>query len=226
MPKLRFVCRHLWPSPQRIALLQKFISTFVWNARFDTTERTRSWLNAAQASLDIQQGGLAIPSVSQELIAMAAATTHRQLHRPPATRTPLTVQIPTDRISQPARIEKKPRCMATLYATGMLAISRLHACPRRADEVVAIRRAMDELHREPIANLCWRQAEFHVQATQSLSALQEVKHLSDSIHGLCNLDWISKCAVDYGAFLLNTNGTAMKNRISLLWAPRLSWKIC
>lgn len=57
IPKLTFVARHSWPTPQRIQDLQKLIHNFVWFGRFDGTGPLgRAWISSDIAMLSRGHG--------------------------------------------------------------------------------------------------------------------------------------------------------------------------
>ncbi|KAE8980381.1 hypothetical protein PR001_g24290 [Phytophthora rubi] len=75
VPKILFVGRHIWPSRKTMETFQRLIKNFVWHATFtDATGAGRAWLNDHISGLPRQQGGLAIPDLKAELLALAAVT--------------------------------------------------------------------------------------------------------------------------------------------------------
>ncbi|KAE8884879.1 hypothetical protein PF005_g3796 [Phytophthora fragariae] len=75
LPKLLYIGRHQWPDLKTVGAFQKMIHNFIWHARF-TDERVggRAWLNEHIAMLPRQLGGIAVPDLKTELIALAAVT--------------------------------------------------------------------------------------------------------------------------------------------------------
>lgn len=78
IPKLLYIGRHQWPSTQTVRSFQKRIHNFVWHARF-TVDRVsgRAWLDGHIAFLPRKLGGIAIPDLKTELLAMAAVTINK-----------------------------------------------------------------------------------------------------------------------------------------------------
>ncbi|KAE9020215.1 hypothetical protein PR002_g12580 [Phytophthora rubi] len=75
IPKLLFIGRHQWPTRDIILAFQRMITNYVWHARFtDDTVTGRAWLNGHIAALPRSKGGLAIPDLKAELMALAAVT--------------------------------------------------------------------------------------------------------------------------------------------------------
>ncbi|KAE9293302.1 hypothetical protein PR003_g24536, partial [Phytophthora rubi] len=75
IPKLIYIGRHQWPTRTTISAFQKMITSFVWYGRFTSEDmRGRAWLNSEVAALPRAQGGLAIPDLKVELLALAAVT--------------------------------------------------------------------------------------------------------------------------------------------------------
>ncbi|KAE8957227.1 hypothetical protein PR001_g31453, partial [Phytophthora rubi] len=74
-PKLLFIGWHQWPTRDIILAFQRTITNYVWHARFtDDTVTGRAWLNGHIAALPRSKGGLAIPDLKTELMALAAVT--------------------------------------------------------------------------------------------------------------------------------------------------------
>ncbi|KAE8970633.1 hypothetical protein PR002_g27059 [Phytophthora rubi] len=75
IPKLLYIGRHQWPSRETTHSFQKMITNFVWHGRFTEEDvGGRAWLNVHVASLTRHQGGLAVPDLKVELLALAAVT--------------------------------------------------------------------------------------------------------------------------------------------------------
>ncbi|KAL3660225.1 hypothetical protein V7S43_014756 [Phytophthora oleae] len=73
LPKLLYIGRHAWPLPATVAWMERHIKNYVWHGAFGfEVTGTRAWLNGDVASLRITEGGLAIPNLRTELMAMAA----------------------------------------------------------------------------------------------------------------------------------------------------------
>ncbi|OWZ21643.1 LOW QUALITY PROTEIN: Secreted peptide [Phytophthora megakarya] len=67
--------RHAWPSVATLTRLTKKIKNYVWNAVFtEVTTGSRAWLDMNVAGLPRSQGGMAIPDLRVELMAMAATS--------------------------------------------------------------------------------------------------------------------------------------------------------
>ncbi|KAE9164136.1 hypothetical protein PF004_g29926 [Phytophthora fragariae] len=75
IPKLLYIGRHQWPSKGTIQAFQKMIKNYIWHGRFTECDvGGRAWLNQHVATLPRQQGGLAVPDLKMELLALAAVT--------------------------------------------------------------------------------------------------------------------------------------------------------
>ncbi|TYZ58451.1 hypothetical protein PybrP1_002719 [[Pythium] brassicae (nom. inval.)] len=69
-PKLAYVARHSWPAPTTVRTLQDFVNSFVWGSH--DRHRKRAWLGATQVGLALRAGGIGMPNVKAELLALAA----------------------------------------------------------------------------------------------------------------------------------------------------------
>ncbi|KAE9279868.1 hypothetical protein PR003_g28115 [Phytophthora rubi] len=75
IPKLLYIGRHQWPSKGTIQAFQKMIKNYIWHGRFTECDvGGRAWLNQHVATLPRQQGGLPVPDLKMELLALAAVT--------------------------------------------------------------------------------------------------------------------------------------------------------
>jgi hypothetical protein len=73
IPKLLYIGRHHWPSAATVAAFQRRIHNFVWHAQFTGARVSgRAWMNDHVAALPREQGGLGLPLLKTELLAMAA----------------------------------------------------------------------------------------------------------------------------------------------------------
>uniref|UniRef100_A0AAV1T560 Reverse transcriptase domain-containing protein n=1 Tax=Peronospora matthiolae TaxID=2874970 RepID=A0AAV1T560_9STRA len=70
IPRVTFLARHSWPTREVIDSLQLLVKRFVWGSRQGVP--SRAWMSEAQAGLRVCDGGIAIPHVATELLAMAA----------------------------------------------------------------------------------------------------------------------------------------------------------
>ncbi|OWY94777.1 Secreted peptide, partial [Phytophthora megakarya] len=71
--KLLYIGRHAWPKPVTVVRVEKHIKNYVWHGAFALEiTGTRAWLNGDVASLPITEGGISIPNLRTELMAMAA----------------------------------------------------------------------------------------------------------------------------------------------------------
>ncbi|CEG41983.1 uncharacterized protein PHALS_12290 [Plasmopara halstedii] len=70
IPKIKFLARHSWPTREIVTSKQQLVKRFVWGSREGVPER--AWMNDAQAGLPMCDGGLAVPHVATDLLAMAA----------------------------------------------------------------------------------------------------------------------------------------------------------
>ena len=71
VPKITFLVRHCcWPPPAVVTRLHSLIIEFAWGIR--DGKRSRLWLPSKVATLPIHQGGLVVPRIRTELMAMAA----------------------------------------------------------------------------------------------------------------------------------------------------------
>ncbi|KAF4132146.1 hypothetical protein GN958_ATG18660 [Phytophthora infestans] len=78
MPKLLFVARHTWPTTAWLFELQARILNFVWHDLFsDTGVSGRHWISQDIAALPRKEGGLAVPNVKAEVLALAATEVTR-----------------------------------------------------------------------------------------------------------------------------------------------------
>ncbi|DBA05149.1 TPA: hypothetical protein N0F65_004999, partial [Lagenidium giganteum] len=115
VPKITFVARHLWPSVDQTDILQRFPTSFVWNCSFDTNAKIQSWLARGRATQPLSQGGLNVPDIHHDLIALAASTVHRML------RHPISRQLPTTTTIQPNTGVEKYSYRSMLLETGVRA---------------------------------------------------------------------------------------------------------
>ncbi|OWZ02757.1 reverse transcriptase, partial [Phytophthora megakarya] len=73
IPKLTYIGQHAWPSTRTMNLVGKKIKNYVWHGCFATEiNGSRAWLDADLAALPRTDGGLAVPDLRIELMAMAA----------------------------------------------------------------------------------------------------------------------------------------------------------
>lgn len=74
IPKLLYVARHAWPSEDMVKTMDLCIRNFVWSSHFTEPEVTpKGWITASIAEQPPAQGGLGIPNLRRELIAMSAS---------------------------------------------------------------------------------------------------------------------------------------------------------
>ncbi|OWZ11154.1 reverse transcriptase [Phytophthora megakarya] len=73
IPTLLYIGRHVWPRTDQVEYFNRCIRNFVWYGFFEAKiEGRRAWLSAEIASLPRVEGGLGIPDLRSELLAMAA----------------------------------------------------------------------------------------------------------------------------------------------------------
>jgi hypothetical protein len=73
IPKLLYIGRHHWPTDAIVAAFQRRIHNFIWHTQFTVARiQGRAWMNENVAALPRAQGGLGIPLLKTELLAMAA----------------------------------------------------------------------------------------------------------------------------------------------------------
>ncbi|GMF48889.1 unnamed protein product [Phytophthora fragariaefolia] len=75
IPKLLYIGRHAWPDTRTLTLFSKRITSFIWTGQFsDHKAANSSWLDADICGLPRREGGMAVPNLRAELVAMAAST--------------------------------------------------------------------------------------------------------------------------------------------------------
>ncbi|OWZ18704.1 reverse transcriptase [Phytophthora megakarya] len=73
IPAFLYVGRHSWPTTSIVGHLTKCIHNFVWFGCFEEDRiQGRAWISNDIASLPRNEGGLALPNLRAELLAMAA----------------------------------------------------------------------------------------------------------------------------------------------------------
>ncbi|KAG6947070.1 hypothetical protein JG688_00015711 [Phytophthora aleatoria] len=73
IPKLLYVGRHACPTLAIVAEAGRRIKNFIWKSKFTIAEQVVvGWIPAEAAEMAVQEGGLAIPNITAELIAMEA----------------------------------------------------------------------------------------------------------------------------------------------------------
>lgn len=74
VPKLLYVARHAWPTPELVKQAERRIKNFIWNASFAVPiKHPKGWIQAAIAEQKPKDGGTGVPNFLTELIAMSAA---------------------------------------------------------------------------------------------------------------------------------------------------------
>jgi hypothetical protein len=69
IPKLLYVARHAWPTPDIVKHAELCIRNYVWNSIFSVADRASAgWMQAALA----EQRGIELPNLQTELMAMSA----------------------------------------------------------------------------------------------------------------------------------------------------------
>ncbi|KAE8904371.1 hypothetical protein PF003_g11658 [Phytophthora fragariae] len=75
VPKLTYIAQHAWPSTDTLNQFASKVRNYVWHAAFaKDVDGTRAWLDADLAGLERTSGGLAVPDLRAEVMAMAAVT--------------------------------------------------------------------------------------------------------------------------------------------------------
>ncbi|KAJ8575808.1 hypothetical protein ON010_g3407 [Phytophthora cinnamomi] len=75
IPKLTYIGQHAWPSTSTANTFARKIKNYVWHGRFATEVLgARAWLDADLIALPRTAGGLAVPDLRVDLMAMAAVT--------------------------------------------------------------------------------------------------------------------------------------------------------
>ncbi|EEY59165.1 secreted peptide, putative, partial [Phytophthora infestans T30-4] len=73
MPKMMYVARHAWPTQTIIREADWRVRNFVWNSSFASPlNPPKGWISADIAELPVKDGGIGLPNITTELIAMAA----------------------------------------------------------------------------------------------------------------------------------------------------------
>ncbi|KAG3215794.1 hypothetical protein PC129_g13336 [Phytophthora cactorum] len=75
IPKLLYEGRHAWPSQDVVTEADNRIKNFIWRSSFARTDRAPAgWVGAAIAGLPDNLGGVGIPCIKTELMALGAHT--------------------------------------------------------------------------------------------------------------------------------------------------------
>ncbi|CAI5724387.1 unnamed protein product [Peronospora destructor] len=75
LAKLLYIARHAWPTTRTVRLMEKYIKNYVWHGVFCTLDtRCTTWMTGTLAGLRRKEGGLAVPNLRAELLALAAVT--------------------------------------------------------------------------------------------------------------------------------------------------------
>jgi hypothetical protein len=75
VPKLTYIPQHAWATVATLNNFSTKIKNYVWHATFsEEMDGSRAWIDADLASLDRTSGGLAVPDLRAEVMAMAATT--------------------------------------------------------------------------------------------------------------------------------------------------------
>ncbi|OWZ20928.1 Secreted peptide [Phytophthora megakarya] len=78
IPKMMFVFRHAWPSTEWLRQLQRSINNFVWFGGFERDKPGgRAWIAVDIAMLLRRDGGMAVPDIRAECMALAATEVAR-----------------------------------------------------------------------------------------------------------------------------------------------------
>ncbi|POM81527.1 Hypothetical protein PHPALM_488 [Phytophthora palmivora] len=75
IPKLLYVARHAWPSEDVIKNADARIKNYVWRAQFTIPDTpAKGWVSSVMAMQETKWGGLGVPNLRLELIALSAST--------------------------------------------------------------------------------------------------------------------------------------------------------
>ncbi|TYZ64809.1 hypothetical protein PybrP1_006543 [[Pythium] brassicae (nom. inval.)] len=76
IPKILFVARHSWLTSEVVTQVQLLVRELVWGRT--TSAPRRAWLGAEQSEFTAPKGGISMPNVVTELLAMAAMAVARR----------------------------------------------------------------------------------------------------------------------------------------------------
>ncbi|KAG3015647.1 hypothetical protein JG687_00015926 [Phytophthora cactorum] len=157
IPKLLYEGRHAWPSQDVVTEADNRIKNFIWRSSFARTDRAPAgWVGAAIAGLPDNLGGLGIPCIKTELMALGAHTVGKWA----LAENPLTQMI-GDILQLPHGLQKRA------------------LVPRHCKIPCKLRKSIWETGR-PWTGLHWAQDNSHDEeqegAEQSLRRLLKLRH--------------------------------------------------
>jgi hypothetical protein len=209
IPKLTYIAQHAWPSAGTILKFSKKIRNYVWHAVFtDEVDGMRAWLDADLAALDRTSGGLGVPNLRKEVLAMAAATvsswaekgTHALhiagdvLHSRRTDRFPAAVVRVTPNSLPPT--QRGTRILPTMWDTGRQLVTRCGG-PTLHQQRPRIVAALGTLALDfELLHIDWERDVYRVDGALLLGS---VYNLSASTlgptEGFPCLEWLPKAAV-------------------------------